>query len=193
MWPLDPRTERVSVIAVAERVFALLAIVAIGVAIATTVGLARRRVPVWLRDDVALPLATAVATVATGGSLLLSEVAGYVPCVLCWYQRIAMYPLVVVLGVATFRRDDQVWRTVLPLSGIGAGIAAWHIAIERWPMLGSEVCDPVAPCALRWVEEFGFLTLPTMAFIGFVAISVLSLAARRPPVPADRDRDRATT
>jgi hypothetical protein len=181
------------VIAVAERVFALLAIAAIGVALATTVALARRRVPGWLREDVALPLATAIATVATGGSLLLSEVAGYVPCVLCWYQRIAMYPLVVVLGVASFRRDGQVWRTVLPLTSIGAGIAAWHIAIERWPTLGSEVCDPVAPCALRWVEEFGFLTLPTMAFIGFVAISVLSLAARPSRVAADRVRGRAIT
>ncbi len=174
-------------IAVAERVFALLALVAIVIAVATALALARRRVPDWLRDDVALPLATAIAAVATGGSLLASEVAGYVPCVLCWYQRIAMYPLVIVLGVASARRDSEVWRTALPLSGIGAGIAAWHIAIERWPSLGSEVCDPVAPCALRWVEEFGFLTLPTMALIGFVAIAVLSLAARRSPIHTGRE------
>ena len=170
-------------IAVAERVFALLALVAVVVAIATAFALVRRRVPDWLREDVALPLATAIAAVATGGSLLASEVAGYVPCVLCWYQRIAMYPLVIVLGVASARRDAEVWRTALPLSAVGAGIAAWHVAIERWPSLGSEVCDPAAPCALRWVEEFGFLTLPTMALIGFVAIAVLSLAARRSHTP----------
>jgi disulfide bond formation protein DsbB len=166
------------VIPLAERVFALLALVATAVAVATVVALVTRRVPGWLREEVALPLATAIAAVATGGSLLLSEVAGYVPCVLCWYQRIAMYPLVVVLGVASMRRDAQVWRTVVPLTGVGAVIASWHIAIERWPTLGSELCDPAAPCALRWVEEFGFLTLPTMALIGFVAITVLSLAAR---------------
>jgi disulfide bond formation protein DsbB len=166
------------VIAIAERVFAILALVAAGVAIGTVAALLTGRMPVWLREDVALPLATAIATVATGGSLLLSEVAGYVPCVLCWYQRIAMYPLVVVLGVASLRRDHQVWRTAVPIATIGAGIAIWHIAIERFPTLGSDVCDPAAPCALRWVEEFGFLTIPTMALIAFVAIGVLSLAAR---------------
>jgi disulfide bond formation protein DsbB len=172
------------VIAVAERVFALLALVAVAITIATSVAMLTRRVPDGLREDVALPLATAIATVATGGSLLLSEVAGYIPCALCWYQRIAMYPLVVVLGVASLRRDAQAWRTVLPLTGVGAVIATWHVAIERRPTLGSEVCDPTAPCALRWVEEFGFLTLPTMALIAFVAISVLSLAARPPRSPS---------
>jgi disulfide bond formation protein DsbB len=171
------------VIPLAERVFALLALVAIGVAFATATALVTRRVPSWLRDDVALPLATAIAAVATGGSLLLSEVAGYVPCVLCWYQRIAMYPLVVILGVASVRRDGRVWSSVLPLTAIGGAIASWHIAIERRPSLGSDVCDPAAPCALRWVEEFGFLTLPTMALIAFAVITTLVLAAR--PIRTD--------
>jgi hypothetical protein len=167
------------VIAIAERTFGILAVVALLVAIATTVLLIRGRVPTWLRDDVALPLATAIATTATAGSLLLSEAGGYLPCTLCWYQRIAMYPLVVILGVATARGDRQVWRTVLPLSAIGAVIAAWHIVIENNPALGGP-CDDTAPCTIIWVEEFGFLTLPTMALIAFVAIAVLSLAARRP-------------
>jgi disulfide bond formation protein DsbB len=165
------------VIAVVERTLAILALLALLIAIGTTVALATRRVPDWLRDDVALPLATAIATVATAGSLYLSEVAGYVPCTLCWYQRIAMYPLVVVLGVAAWRRDHEVWPTALPIALVGAGIAVWHIAIERNPSLGG-ACDPAAPCSLLWVNEFGFLTLPTMALLGFVAIAVLSLAAR---------------
>jgi disulfide bond formation protein DsbB len=164
-------------VAVVERTLALLALVALVTALATTVALVARRVPTWLRDDVALPLATAIATVATAGSLYLSEVAGYLPCTLCWYQRIAMYPLVVILGVATWRRDRTVWMTALPLTAIGGGIAVWHILIERNPGWGG-VCDPTAPCSLLWVEEFGFLTLPTMALIGFVAIGVLTLAAR---------------
>lgn len=134
-----------------------------------------------------MPLATAIASVATLGSLYLSEVAGYVPCALCWYQRIAMYPLVVVLGVASLRGDRQVWRTAVPIASIGGGIAAWHMAVERFPALGSAVCDPSAPCALLWVEEFGFLTLPTMALTGFFAIAVLSIAAGSqrslPPTP----------
>ncbi|MFA9443899.1 disulfide bond formation protein B [Egicoccus sp. AB-alg6-2] len=163
--------------AVVERTLALLALVAIGVSLSCLVALVRGRVPELLRE-LALPLATAVAVVATGGSLYLSEVAGYLPCALCWYQRIAMYPLVVVLGVATLRRDQAAWTTVAPLTVIGAGIAAWHVAVERMPALGSGVCDPSAPCAIRWVEEFGFLTIPTMALIGFVTITLLVLIAR---------------
>ncbi|GGI03096.1 disulfide oxidoreductase [Egicoccus halophilus] len=163
--------------AVVERFLALLALLALGVSLAGVVALVRGRVSDRAREA-ALPLAAAVAVVSTGGSLYLSEVAGYLPCVLCWYQRIAMYPLVVVLGVAALRRDAAAWRTVLPITGIGTVIAAWHVAVERLPALGSGVCDPTAPCTIRWVEEFGFLTIPTMALIGFITISVLVLVAR---------------
>ncbi len=162
-----------------ERFLAVLALFALGVTVATAVMLMRRQVPVVLREQVALPLAVAVTVVATVGSLSMSEIAGYVPCALCWYQRIAMYPLVVVLGVAALRGDREVWRTSVPIAGIGAAIAAWHVAVEYRPSLGGDVCDPVAPCSLKWVEEFGFLTLPTMALIAFLAVIVLSLAARR--------------
>ena len=165
-------------IAIAERLFGILALVAILVAIGTSILLVRGRVPDWLRDDVALPLATAIAATASGGSLLLSEVAGYLPCELCWYQRIAMYPLVVILTVATVRGDREVWRTVLPLTAIGSAVAVWHILIENNPAWGGP-CSDAAPCTIIWVEELGFLTLPTMALIAFVAVSVLSLAARR--------------
>ncbi len=165
-------------IAIAERTFGLLALVAIVIGVGTAVLLARGRVPDWLRDDVALPLAAAIAAVATGGSLLLSEVAGYVPCTLCWYQRIAMYPLVVIVGIAAMRRDREVWRTVLPITVIGSAISVWHILIERNPQWAGP-CEADAPCSLKWVEEFGFLTLPTMALIAFIAVSVLTLAARR--------------
>jgi disulfide bond formation protein DsbB len=170
------------VTAVLERIFGLLALVAIVVAVGGTVALVRGRVPAWLRDDVALPLATAIAAVATGGSLYLSEVAGYLPCALCWYQRIAMYPLTVVLGVAALRRDRRVWLTAVPIAAIGSAVSVWHIAIERNPALGGP-CDPTAPCSIRWVEEFGFLTLPTMALIAFLAIIVLTLLAR--PAPSE--------
>jgi disulfide bond formation protein DsbB len=165
---------------VLERIFGLLALVAIAVVVGGVVALVRGRVPTWLRDDVALPLATAIAAVATGGSLYLSEVAGYLPCALCWYQRIAMYPLTVVLGVAAVRRDRQVWRTAVPIAAIGAAVSVWHIVIERNPALGGP-CDPTAPCSIRWVEEFGFLTLPTMALSAFLAIIVLTLLARPTP------------
>ena len=163
-------------IAIAQRSFGVLALVALVIAVATFAAVFTRRVPSWL-SDAALPTATAIAAVATGGSLLLSEVANYTPCTLCWYQRIAMYPLVVVLGVAAARGDREVWRMAVPLSAIGSAIAIWHVAIERNPALGG-ACDPAAPCSIIWVREFGFLTLPTMALIGFVAIAGLTLAAR---------------
>lgn len=166
-------------IAIAERTFGLLALLTIGIAVATAVALVTRRVPDWLRDDVAQPLALAIAVVTSGGSLLLSEVAGYLPCELCWYQRIAMYPLVVILGVAVVRRDREVWHTVLPLAGIGSLVSIWHILLEQNPGWGGP-CDESAPCTILWVQEFGFLTLPTMALIAFVAISLLTVAARRP-------------
>jgi len=160
-----------------QRTLAILALVAVAITIITLVAMMRRRVSDSFARDLALPLATAVAAVATAGSLYLSEVAGYVPCLLCWYQRIAMYPLVIILGVAALRRDRAVWLTAVPIASIGAAVSMWHIMIERRPELGG-VCDPVAPCAMKWVEEFGFLTLPTMALIGFGTIIVLTLTAR---------------
>ncbi len=160
-----------------DRLAGVFTVLALVVALVTLGLLVRGRVPAWLRDEIALPTATAIATVATAGSLWMSEVAGYAPCVLCWYQRIAMYPLVVVLGVATLRRDAQVWRTAVPIAAIGAAVSVWHLVIERNPSL-SGPCDPAAPCAVRWVEEFGVFTLPAMALVGFAAVTVLTLAAR---------------
>lgn len=164
-------------VAVAERVAGLLSLLTLGLIGFLMVNLLRRHVPDWVRQDVALPLATLIAFGATAGSLYFSEIANYSPCVLCWYQRIAMYPLVVVCGVAALRRDSQVFKTVLPLTILGASVSIWHIMIEQRPALGG-MCDPQAPCALKWLNEFGFLTLPTMALIAFVAIGLLSVTAR---------------
>lgn len=124
----------------------------------------------------ALWLAAVVATVATAGSLYFSEVAGFVPCALCWYQRIAMYPLVLVLGIAALRGDVQVRRYVGPMAAIGAVISIYHIGVERLPGLPSGSCSLEAPCDLIWVERFGFITIPVMALAGFLAILALLFA-----------------
>lgn len=163
----------------AERLAGALTVVALLVAVATAVALVTRRVPDWLRDDVALPSAAVITAVTALGSLWMSEVAGYLPCTLCWYQRIAMYPLPIVLGVAAIRRDSAAWLTVLPIAALGSAVSVWHLAIERVPGLAGP-CDPAAPCTVRWVEAFGVLTLPAMALVAFVAASLLALAARRP-------------
>lgn len=168
--------------------FALLAVVA-QIFVLAAVGLTlARRVPVMARwrdaaleviGPVALPAALAVATTATAGSLYLSEVADFPPCTLCWYQRIAMYPLVVVLAVASRVVDRNVRRYVLPIAAIGSIVSVYHLLVERFPSIETGSCDPLNPCSVIWVEHFGYLTVPAMALSGFAAIAVLVQIAHR--------------
>jgi disulfide bond formation protein DsbB len=128
----------------------------------------------------ALTLAFVVAAVATGGSLYLSEVAHFVPCRLCWFQRAFMYPLAPVLGIAAWRRAVHVRRVAIPMAAIGATISAYHVLVERFPTLESNVCDPDNPCTLIWVQRFGYLTIPAMALSAFaLVITLLLLATHR--------------
>ncbi len=121
-------------------------------------------------------LAFVVATGATIGSLYFSESAGYVPCQLCWYQRIAMYPLVPLTFIAALRRDRLVAWYVTPIASIGAGIAVYHYLIEWRPSLEGGSCGAVGPgCADIWFREFGFVTLAFMALAGFLAIITFTL------------------
>lgn len=139
---------------------------------------------VWIRPILApfvtmgLWLAALIAVAATFGSLYFSEVAGYVPCQLCWFQRIAMYPLVIILPIAALRRDRQAIWYVLPIAALGAGIAGWHRLVELRPQLEGSSCSAVGPsCAASWFEQFGFVTLAFMAFSGFISIMIFSLIA----------------
>ncbi len=133
---------------------------------------------------VALSLAAVVAAVATVGSLYYSEVANFEPCRLCWYQRIAMYPLPVILGVAAWRRDPAVHWYALPLAAIGAAIAAYHYLIQRFPDLDAGACSVGVSCAAAWVERFGFVTIPYMALSAFLLIAALLAVALTRSDPA---------
>ena len=180
------RTETVTLFLAMLAVVAQVAVVvSLVLLVAARLGVARDRVRA-IADGVApsaLVLAAAVALVATVGSLWLSEGAGFPPCKLCWYQRIAMYPLSVVLAVAAWRRDAAVRRYVLPVAVIGAGISTYHVLLERFPSLeASGTCDPINPCTIRWVERFGYLTIPTMALSAFALIITLVLVAGREEV-----------
>lgn len=129
-----------------------------------------------LLDDVrpvALVIAAVVAIVSTLGSLYFSEVANFPPCRLCWYQRIAMYPLAVILSIAAWRRDRAVRWYALPLAVAGGLVSVYHMLVERYPSLESGSCDPANPCSIIWVERLGYLTIPTMALSGFALIAVL--------------------
>jgi disulfide bond formation protein DsbB len=136
-----------------------------------------RRYVVATVGPVANELALSVAGVTMAGSLYLSEVAHFTPCVLCWYQRIALYPLVVLFTVAALRRDDVV-PYALVLTGVGGAISIYHMLVERIPSLGSSTCDPSNPCSLIWTERFGYLTIPTMALSASALVAVIALTGR---------------
>ncbi len=124
-----------------------------------------------------------VAAIAMSGSLFFSEVAGFMPCVLCWYQRIAMYPLVVLLAIATIRGERAIRPYVLTMSVIGAAISVYHVFVQRIPGLPSGSCSLSAPCTSIYVEVFGFVTIPFMALSAFALIIALMLAG---PILAGR-------
>lgn len=141
-------------------------------------------------DDAALWLAWLIAAVAMAGSLYFSEVADFVPCRWCWFQRVAMYPLAVVLLVAALRRDRAVRWYVVPVAAIGACISTYHYALEWRPSLEVGSCAAFGPsCSDVWFRRFGFVTLSFMALCGFVAIIVLLTAAAWPT--DDREPDDA--
>ncbi len=116
-----------------------------------------------------LAACTLLATVATAGSLYFSEAMGLYPCDLCWVQRIGMYPLVVVLAVGTYEDRIAVWRTALPLSVGGAAVAAYHSSLQTTP---SATCSIGGGCESVQYELFGLLSIPNLALLAFVGISV---------------------
>jgi Disulfide bond formation protein DsbB len=169
----------------AELFFSLLALVALGGSVVLAVArLLSGRSPAATQlvvavDDAALWIAFLVAATATAGSLYFSEVADFTPCRLCWFQRIAMYPLSVILLVAAIRRDRDVRWYVGPLAAIGALISTYHYLIEWKPSLEGGACGVGPSCADIWFRELGFVTLAFMALCGFLAILVLVVP--RPP------------
>lgn len=122
--------------------------------------------PSWLH------LAWVQAVVAMGGSLYFSEYMLFPPCALCWYQRIAMYPLVAVLGVALLRGDGRGARAYgLPLSIIGWLIALYHCAMT-YGVIAETQCSATeaVSCTIRWINWYGFITIPLLAFVAFSVI-----------------------
>ncbi|KOP81344.1 disulfide oxidoreductase [Cytobacillus solani] len=112
--------------------------------------------------------------IAMLGSLYFSEVKGYIPCELCWYQRILMYPFVLILGIATFKKDISVIKYVLPLSIIGSLVSIMHY-LEQKKIIFFKIkpCVSQVPCDTIYINWFGFITIPFLAFIAFCIISIL--------------------
>jgi disulfide bond formation protein DsbB len=121
-----------------------------------------------------------VAAIATGGSLFFSEVAGYIPCELCWFQRICMYPLSILTLFAAFHGDHRFARYLMPLPVVGAGISMYHLLVENGVVEQAKGCALSAPggCATKWINYFGYMTIPTLALTAFVLLTgFLALAA----------------
>ena len=137
----------------------------------------------------AYALAWFVALLATVGSLYFSEVAGFEPCRLCWYQRIAMYPLIILLGIAAARRERSGAFYVIGVSAVGTAISAYHVLLEWFPSLDSGACSATTPCTLVWFRVFGFISLPTLALTAFLLIPALMLIRLGLPDRSVRDGD----
>jgi len=120
-----------------------------------------------------LPLAWAVATGAMLGSLYFSEIANYEPCRYCWFQRIAMYPLALLLLIAMVRRDRHIAWYAVPIAAIGAAFSLRHRYLELNPSYGPGGCSADVPCSAVWFERLGFVTLSVMALFGFLSIIIL--------------------
>ena len=121
-----------------------------------------------------------VAAIATGGSLFFSEIAGFVPCELCWFQRICMYPLSLLLLFLAFHADNRAARYLVAFPVVGAGVSVYHLLVENKVVGQATACLVSAPggCATKWINEFGYMTIPTLALTGFVLlIEFLVLAA----------------
>ena len=117
-------------------------------------------------------LAFAVATVATGGSLFFSEVAHFPPCLVCWYERGCMYPLSVITLIVAASGWHKASRWLLPLAIAGTGFSIYHLLIENGVVRQTLDCWVSAPggCGLMWINEFGYVTIPTLALTAFILI-----------------------
>jgi disulfide bond formation protein DsbB len=120
-------------------------------------------------------LAFAAALIAMFGSLYFSEIRQYEPCELCWYQRILMYPFVVLLGIATVKKDYGIAFYTMILSAIGGSISLYHFGIQKLSFLAdvAPACGRV-PCTSDYINWLGFITIPFLALIAFIIVFICS-------------------
>lgn len=128
--------------------------------------------------------AWAVALFATIGALFIGEVMGQAPCDLCWYQRAAMFPLVLVLGIATLRPEGEGWRYALPVAAVGLAIALFHTLLY-FKILPTAIkpCGQGPSCSGDGMTVFGELPIPLLSVLAFSVIAVLLILVRQRTKP----------
>ncbi len=116
-----------------------------------------------------------IALVSTLGALFIGEVMGQTPCVLCWYQRVFMFPLSVMLAIACYRSDTSIWRYALPLAAAGWLIAAYHVLVYFGVIPEAMApCSSTGPsCASTEMTIFGGMPIPLLSLSAFTLIAVL--------------------
>lgn len=130
------------------------------------------------------PLTFLIALLSMAGSLYFSEVLHLAPCVLCWYQRITMYPIVILAFIPMIRKDDRAYRYIIPFALIGMFIAGYHSTLYyavNWGIRPDWVgpCQAGISCTTRYMEWFGFITIPFLSFVSHVTVLGLALVERR--------------
>ncbi|MDX2264768.1 MAG: disulfide bond formation protein B [Hyphomicrobiales bacterium] len=124
--------------------------------------------------------AWAVALTSTLGALFIGEVMGQTPCLLCWYQRIFMFPLAIVLGVACYATDPAIWRYALPVAAIGWLVAAYHNLLYAGVVSEAIVpCGTGPACSSADLNVVGFIPIPLLSLCAFTAIITLLTLIRR--------------
>jgi disulfide bond formation protein DsbB len=136
----------------------------------------KKMIPFWQQYGPYLALAPALTALL--GSLYYSEIAGFIPCTLCWYQRILMYPLSLIILVGLIKQDKYLPNYVLPFSIIGMGVSTYHYLIELGLLEQSATCSLGIPCNVRWVNYFGFITIPLLALTAFAMITGIMAATK---------------
>lgn len=128
------------------------------------------------RVENGLLLIWSTALVATLGSLYFSEIRGFQPCTLCWYQRILMYPILLIAGVALFQKNGKIALTTALFSIIGGCLSLYHYGIQKLSFLSDSApaCGAV-PCTGQYINYFGFITIPFLALLAFSIIAITSL------------------
>jgi disulfide bond formation protein DsbB len=133
----------------------------------------------WIGKN-ALYLALLQAIVATLGSMFFSDVLLYKPCLLCWYQRIAMFPLAIALATGIIIKDKNTYLFVLWPALIGWTIAVYHNLLY-YKIIPDDLapCETGVSCTTKYVEYFGFITIPLLAFTAFSVIILLMLRYKK--------------
>lgn len=127
-----------------------------------------------------LYLAWMQALVATLGSLYFSEIRQFAPCVLCWYQRIFMYPLVIIIAVGILRKDKNLVWYVLPLSILGGLVAFYQVLLQYGVVPESTApCVQGVSCTLKYTNYLGFLSIPMLSLVAFAFISICMLIYKK--------------